>query len=300
MIRFSFKFASLVAMLAITAGAQLAYAQEEEDAEDVVVGRPQAGAAVMKLQQANIDQQVDQWVFNRFGGAVPARTKLESALVLRIDDLDRVCTMTEVQKHKLKLAGQGDIKRFFDRVAELKRKVGRGQPDPNQNIWQEVQPLQNELNTGLFGDESLFAKTIKRTLDSAQTAQHDTLVAKRRQVRHRATAEWFVVHVDKALGLTEDQRRKFIDVLVALVPPPQKFGQADYWYFMLQSARVPEDKLKPIFDAPQWRLLSRQFTQARGMEAWLKQSGVLPGDAKDQRQAPALQPSRVVGAAPPF
>ena len=179
-----------------------------------------------------------------------------------------------------------------------RRKVGSGHADPNQNIWQEVQPLQNELNTGLFGDESLLAKTVKRTLDSPQTARYETLLSKRRQVRHRATAEWFVVHVDKALGLTEDQRRRFIEVLVALVPPPQKFGQADYWYFMLESARVPEDKLKPIFDAPQWRLLSRQFTQARGMEPWLKQNGVMAGGAAEVPPPLFVQPARLFRAAP--
>ncbi len=37
----------------------------------------------------------------------------------------------------------------------------------------------------------------------------------------------------------------------------------------------------PIFDAPQWRLLSRQFAQARGMEQWLKTTGVLADDEKD-------------------
>ena len=44
---------------------------------------------------------------------------------------------------------------------------------------------------------------------------------------------------------------------------------------MLQTARLPEAKLKPIFDAPQWRLLSRQFAQGRAMEHWLKTNGVL-------------------------
>jgi hypothetical protein len=119
-------------------------------------------------------------------------------------------------------------------------------------------------------------------------------------VRHRATVEWFVVHVDKALGLTDSQRQQLIELLVALVPPPQKFGQGDYWYLMLQSARVPEEKIKPIFDAPQWRLLSRQFAQAKGMEQWLKQNGVIPAPGAGHDHADAAPPARVMIRAVPL
>ena len=69
--------------------------------------------------------------------------------------------------------------------------------------------------------------------------------------------------------------------------PPRKFGQGDYWYLMLQTASVPESRIKPIFDVPQWRLLSRQFAQAKAMEPWLKSSGVVSNDEKDNE---AVQP----------
>jgi hypothetical protein len=301
MIRVSIKLIFVAALVAVACGQRVARAQDEEGAEDVPnAARAAPAAAFAKMQVANIDQQVDQWVFNRFGGAAPARTKLEAALLLRIDDLDRVCSTSEAQKQKLRLAGQGDIKRFFDRVAELKRKVARVQNDPNQNIWQDVQPLQGELNAGIFGDESFFAKTVKRTLDRDQAARYEGLLAKRKLVRHRATIEWFVVHVDKALGLTETQRQQLIELLVAVVPPPDKFGLGDYWYLMLQSAKVPEEKIKPIFDAPQWRLLSRQFIQAKGMEQWLKQNGIMPADRAGHDHAEAAPPQPVMIRAVPL
>jgi hypothetical protein len=144
------------------------------------------------------------------------------------------------------------------------------------NIWQAIQPLQIEINTGLFGDDSIYSKTIRRTLTGDQAARFESLVRERRLVRFRATVEWFVVHLDKGLGLTERQRQQFVEVLVTEAPPPGKFGQGDYWYLMLQTARMPESKIKPIFDAPQWRLLSRQFGQARGMEPWMKANGIVP------------------------
>ncbi len=47
---------------------------------------------------------------------------------------------------------------------------------------------------------------------------------------------------------------------------------------------MPEEKLRPIFDVPQWRLLSRQFAQARGMEQWLISNGVLPDKPREAGQ----------------
>ncbi len=181
----------------------------------------------------------------------------------------------------------GDIKRFFDKVEALKRKFQQGQNDPNTNIWQEIQPLQVELNAGLFGDDSIYAKTIRRTLSPDQSARFESLARERTTVRFRATVEWFVAHLDKGLGLTEDQRQRFVELLVNETRAPRKFGQGDYWYLMLRMAGLPESKLKPIFDAPQWRLLSRQFVPAKAMAQRLKAAGVL-ADEDEPVQAPVI------------
>jgi hypothetical protein len=268
----------VIAVLATAASGRIARAQDDDEPDDDPKARKaNAGAAmVIRQQQAANVEQMDQWVYGRFGGSGGARNKLDSSLLLRIDDLERVCAITEDQKRKLRLAGRGDIKRFFDKVEAVKRKFRQGQNDPNTNIWQEVQPLQVEINAGLFGDDSIYAKTIRRTLTADQTSRFEGLVHDRQLSRYRSTVDWFVTHLDKGLGLTNLQRRQFVDLLVTEGRPPKKFGQGDYWYLMLQTARVPESKIKPIFDAPQWRLLSRQFMQAKGMEPWLKTNGILP------------------------
>jgi hypothetical protein len=259
-----------------------ARAQDDEIVDDAVVVRP--GAALQMLPQltANIEQ-VDQWVFSRMGGSAAARSRLESALAIRIDDIERVCALSEIQKKKLKLAGHGDIKRFYDRVEDVKQKMQRMSNQPNNNIWGEVQPLQTEIFTGLFRDDSIFQKTIKKTLTEEQAARYEALLRERDLERKRATIELFVAHLDKALGLSEDQRTRLISLLTNEIPPPLKMGQSDYWYFMFRTSKLPESTLKPIFDAPQWRLLSRQFPQAQGMEQWLKNTGVIalaPGDTQ--------------------
>ena len=103
-------------------------------------------------------------------------------LSLRIDDIDRVCALTELQKKKLQLAGMGDLKRYFDRIDDLKRKYTTSAGGPqgnNNNMWLEMQPLQLELNKGLFGDASLLAKTIKSTLGADQVSLYDELLRRR-------------------------------------------------------------------------------------------------------------------------
>ncbi len=52
------------------------------------------------------------------------------------------------------------------------------------------------------------------------------------------------------MGLTERDRQRFLAVLMNDARPPKTFGQWDYWYLMLQTAKLPEAELKAIFDAP--------------------------------------------------
>jgi hypothetical protein len=279
----------LLSLYCATASGTVAIGQDDEVIDDVIVP-PRAPVAIdvraVQPMQFN-PAQIDQWVFNRSGGAEGAKVRLDANLALRIDDLDRSCALTELQKKKLTLAGLGDIKRYYDRVEDLKRRYSSGGNQPNMNnIWQEMQPLQVELTNGLFGDQSLFAKTVKNTLRADQVQRHDDLTRRRLAARRRTSIDLFVIQIDKALGLSEAQRGRLTELLVSETPPPAKYGQADYWYLMYQMTRLPEAKITGILDEPQWRLLSRQFMQARGMEPWLKSNGILAQSGQSSSPAP--------------
>jgi hypothetical protein len=281
--RYSGFIVVLTATLSIACTGRAARAQD-----DVVVEENEEAAVNMVVNMAGVEQ-VDQMLYGRFGmgGAGVARNKLDSALALRIDDVDRLCGVTEAQKKKLQLAGRGDIKRFFDRVDETKRKFQVAQNNQFNNIWQEIQPLQTELNSGLFGDDSFFAKTVKRTLNAEQAAKFENAVRRRSLVRYQATVVWCVAQLDRSVGLSDEQRRRLVELLVKETQPPKRFGQNDYWFMMLQASKLPESKIKPIFDDIQWRILQRQLMQGRGMEQWLKMSGVIDDD-KPARARPAV------------
>jgi hypothetical protein len=291
---------SLVAFLIALAGCPAAFGQDDDVIDDAIEP-PQAVMPAVVVRQAQFNpEQIDQWVFSRWGGAAATRARLDANLGLRIDDLDRACSITEVQKKKLKLAGLGDIKRYYDRVEDLKRKYATSakQGNFNNNIWQEMQPLQIELNNGVFDDDSIFVKTVKNTLSGDQVRRYEDLMRRRADERRRATVLLFVVQVDKALGLSEIERGRLVELLEE-TPPPGKYGQADYWYLMYQMTRLPESKIKAILDEPQWRILSRQFMQARGMAPWLKTSGLLAQDDPQPAGAPRVEVRMQNFAAPP-
>jgi hypothetical protein len=283
------------AMSVILAPGRIALGQDNDVVEDdAIVPAPKG---VIVVRQPNLDQ-IDNWVFGRFGGSAAARARFDAMLDLRVDDIVRACDVTDAQRHKLKLAGRGDIKRLFDRVEELKRAFQQNPNSPDKNVWQAIQPLQAELNAGLFGDASIFQKSIKKTLSDDQFARYDELLHKRQKSRYRTTVEWFVVHLDKVLGFSELQRRRISELIISDTEPPKKPGQSDYWYLMFQISKLPEANFKPIFDAPQWRLLSRQLVQARGMEQWLRANGVLSDQKNEGSRGAAMSPISVVPARP--
>ena len=108
-----------------------AFAQLPDDVEPDAPAEP-----VVQNNFMMADENFEQWVFNNGTNSAQAKTKAETVLRLQIEDLDRICTLTEPQKKKLRLAGQGDLKRFYDLVEEKRRKFKAVQND--QQKFNEV------------------------------------------------------------------------------------------------------------------------------------------------------------------
>jgi hypothetical protein len=258
-------------------------AAPDADEEDEVVENeaPQRMQAVFMLN----DDQFDQWVFGGPRNSGAGRVKLDTLLTLQVDDVSRTCGLSETQKKKLLLAGHGDIKRFFDRVDEKRRKFDKVKNDQNKigEIYQELQPLQMALNSGLFSEGSIFSKTLKKVLAHEQAARYEAMVHEKRLFRYRAKVELIVASLDQTAGFSDDQRRALVELIVRETEVPKRFGQYDYWLVMYQTGKIPESKLKTLFDDKQWGFVSRQLNQMRGMEQFLRNNGMLP-----EKEAPAF------------
>lgn len=238
------------------------------------------------------ENQFEQWVFQNLQTVAAARSKLEQSLTLQTEDVDQACRLSEAQKKKLQLAGRGDMKRFFDRVEVVRQKFLLVRKDQQRfnDIWQDIQPLQTEFNDGLFGDDSIFRKTLRNTLDQPQWEQYARIHGERLAFRFRAKVELTVAMLENAVPLRDEQRQKLIALIVAETPLPRRFGQYDYYLLLWNISKLPDEKLKPIFDATQWKVLKQQLAQGRGMEQWLKQSGMLPKEDEAGEHEPDEKP----------
>jgi len=276
----------------VATAAIVAIGREVRAQDDVVIDEEQA--APVEDVEVNVRRvaTVDQWLFGgQAGSARNTRNNLELALRMRIDEIERACELTKAQKQKLQLAGAADIKRFFDRVDEIKR---QSTAYDNMSLNNAIQPLAAELRLGLFGDRSFFTKTIKRTLSEAQAANLETFIHRRDLSRYHAMVGWYVVQLSKSLGLSDIQRRQLVDLLVKETMPPKKYSQGSqwfHWFIGFQVSSIPESRIKPVFDEVQWEMFSRQFVQAKKMEHWLKSNGFISDDEPAGRErAPEVIP----------
>ncbi|HEY2159445.1 MAG TPA: hypothetical protein VGH33_27715, partial [Isosphaeraceae bacterium] len=176
--------------------------------------------------------------------------------------------------------GRGDLKRILDAYDDKKKKFRATGGDQNRinEIFQDIQPLQQAIAAGPFGEGSIFAKSISRTLDPAQSERFEKVAKEKRTYRYRARVELAVNLLDGYVGMTADQRRRLVKVIVDETRSPRKFGRQDYQVVMLLASKIPEDRIRPIFDDAQWRKVRRQMDQVKGLEMYLKTNGFLPDD----------------------
>lgn len=272
--------------LLLATSALVAQAQVHDD-PDIVDDGPQANAGNVVEFHVN-DATFDQWVFgNSLHGAnaSAARVQIDKSLDLQIASVNGVCPISQAQQKKLRLAGRGDVKRFFDQVEEKRARFDLVKNDQNKfgQFYQEIVPLQAMLNAGLFREGSLFFKTLQSTLSDEQAARYATLQEERRQFRWRAKVELVVDMWTNTLGLSDDRRRRLADAILAEVPAPKILGRMDYYFVMYKLSRMPENTLRPIFNDGQWTLFDRQVKQAGGFRTLLKQQGYAPEDVVDPK-----------------
>ncbi|HWE40087.1 MAG TPA: hypothetical protein VG406_26280 [Isosphaeraceae bacterium] len=269
------------ALLAIALAAPAARGQgfDDEDDEDEAAGAMNPHMAVYT------DENFDQWVFGNGRNYTSFRASVDSLLAMQIEELDRACGLTDAQRAKLMLAGRGDLKRILDAYDDKKKKFRATGGDQNRinEIFQDIQPLQQAIAAGPFGESSIFAKSIGKTLDPAQAERFEKVAKEKRTYRYRARVELAVNLLDGYVGMTADQRRRLVQVIVDETRSPRKFGRQDYQVVILLASKVPEARLRPIFDDAQWKKVRRQMDGVRGLETYLRTNGFLPDETEAKK-----------------
>jgi len=227
----------------------------------------------------NIDDSTfHQWIFGAGNKIVSTPEHLEAQLMLAVKDVDRICGLTEAQQRKLILAGRGDGKRFLDRVAGAKREFDRLRNDPEgvNEILEYTTPIFASFQAGLYGEGSLFAKTLGTTLTSDQSERYRKARREQMAFRYKAKVALLLAGIDARVGFTSEQHRQFLDlILEATTPPARPGGPSEENVILLKIARLPEEKVQAIVTPAQWRQVERIFQKARIMEESLRAGGLI-------------------------
>lgn len=222
----------------------------------------------------DIERNIDAWVFNRFGTQQGAKTHLDKQLKMTIDGIARECKLTDVQKEKLRLAGLGDMTMFFAEVEAIREEF-RGENDQNKinQVWQRVQPLQQRMQTNMFGRGSILQKASAFTLNEDQLAKHRQVELERQRFAYRAAVKLLLTTIEKSAPMKSTQRQEMVELL-ANTPPPRLMGNYINYYVMYQLAKK-QQQLNQILEKPQRDAMQQFIQQGKGMEQFLRQHGYI-------------------------
>ena len=224
------------------------------------------------------EENFDQWVFSNCGNLTEAKKRIDSRLELSIEEVHRICSLTTEQLQKLRLAGRGDTKRFLDRVEAVRKHFQKIKNDQAQfqQIWQEIGPLQLEFQAGLFKQNSMYHKSIERTLHEEQLKKWKQAEEQRRLFRRRAALEMALLSFEEKIPLRDTQRQELLKLVLELPEiAPQAAAVPVQFGMMLPDVtqsltKIPEEKLKAIFDDYQWgaakKLIQQMTVQAEAMQ----------------------------------
>jgi len=284
---------------------------EDDRAVDDV---PPAARQMQEQQQANrvdLGAQFDQNVFQETGGGfhviagrrrvtmtgaagdqgpeVSALMVARKAADVRLAQIDSVCSLTDTQRRKLRLAMESDVRRLAEAIEAERRKyqgveVNFGD-QAGQKKWQQfqqdVQRCRERLR-GLFDADSLLTKVLPTTLDAEQHARLTAESAARRSARWRGLVAAAMHKFDDLLGLDERQYDEIEKLLLEREPAlrvdrpgsRQDFN-AQQMLVSLVLSEIDAQRLQGIVSGRQWQMLAQIANQGKSMRSYIEAQGLL-------------------------
>jgi hypothetical protein len=237
-------------------------------------------------------QQFDLHVFGRVESVEETHARLDKVLNVQLRRLDRQYRLTDAQREKLFLAGQGDIKRALDRVGELRRKFELAQFDRNTliQLLQEARRIGTQLDGAIFGVDSLFTKTVATTITDEQKAREDAVVRDSDLGPFQTAVADAAARLVPVLNLTAEQHRQLEQLLLNEIHQPRRSGESRYAYVMFQLSRLPEAKVRPIFRESQWIFLRELLMSWNQAGKFLAEDGFVFDESPANRRRLIIAP----------
>ena len=209
------------------------------------------------IASATQQDWIQSWVFNGRTEA-SVRQGLLNQADQKLNQLEEHCRLTDEQRAKLKLAANGDVKRFFTEVAIMRRETESiNQQDQNavQTAWTRVRPLTERMQSGIFGDQSLFGKVMSSTLDKSQIEEYEKVVREQSERRQHALVLSLVTTLEKSVPMVADQREKLIALLDAQTIKPLRRQDIEAYVAYAKLSRISDEELEKLFDKEQVKVL---------------------------------------------
>ncbi|MBS0261298.1 MAG: hypothetical protein JSS02_05025 [Planctomycetes bacterium] len=200
--------------------------------DDEVVVPDDADSAEEVVPPAESDAEINNrfqvWVFGQEGRrSEPAtRAALLDILNRRVSRLDRVCGLSDRQKHKLTTAGRGDIERLFNHIRDLRESFlelarEKGYNQASGRFANEISAIRESLKSGPFGPDSLLDR-IENTI----------LTPEQRAIQERRTNQLLnstrLITATNAASLEFATRFPFDAFKFAWSPSAQQFGWLEF------------------------------------------------------------------------
>ncbi|WDQ18041.1 hypothetical protein [Rhodopirellula sp. P2] len=239
------------------------------------------------VAQNQIDlPQFDSWIFQRHGrDEARCRTGLKKEIELQFVRIEQSTPLTESQKDALRLAGQGDIKRFFDRVNDAREKfLQMEQKNGNQDIneaYQLASPLQQELTQGLFGNGSLIQKVTRYVMTEDQASELEELEIKQYRAKLEGSSKVFLATLGRGAALTAKQQRQLHELFQKKIQQIQELptgnNQVALQHYLLSIwiGEITEKEAERILDPEQIQIVERLAERAKGVRQMLLQQGLI-------------------------
>ncbi len=118
-------------------------------------------------------ENFDRWLFADDQSGAGRHRHLDDILRSKVDAAIMAHKLTDSQRTKLRLAGRGDIKRFFDQVEDRRLDFEKDRRNFRAGLaaLQRLDPLTQVYRDGPFGDGSLFAKTLAKINDDQKAVR---------------------------------------------------------------------------------------------------------------------------------
>lgn len=240
------------------------------------------GVSPIAAQNFEIDiTQFDRWIFSGMENPEVARLRLASHAQMEIDRIAVVTPLQESQIKKLEFAAKGDVKRFFDKVDDAHRQFHAmreageiGQANINE-LYQIASPLAQHLNRGIYDDDSLLKKVARGCVDDEQAKLLREQDQRQQKLESDAAIMVFLAKLGRQVPMTHFQRQALSELMtenILLREPRHNYAS---YVLMYQMSKLPQAKLKSIFDDAQYDAVKKNFQPGIMMKANFKQMGLL-------------------------